>query len=90
MKHSKAQDQTELIWRWMHAREHSGAISELLDRAGDENWKPNMLGEEIMKLFYEQIPYIGKRSFWMDILDQCLERVDWTRLAKRALGKEAS
>lgn len=85
---TKESPETEIMWRSMHAREHAQAVSDLIDQASDESWKPHVLGEEMMKLFYDQIPYVGNRTFWMDILDHSLERVDWTKLAKRALGKE--
>lgn len=76
---------TELAWKWMNHPTNFYELSEVVHRSIEEKWRLHVLGEEIMKHFYAQVPYFGAPALWMEVLDACLEDVDWTALARRAL-----
>lgn len=84
-------DPTEIAWKWMNDDSNYYELSALVHQAIAEEWKPRQLGDELLKHFYAQIPLFGgEPAFWRDVLDQCLEKVNWTSLARRALKEAAA
>jgi hypothetical protein len=80
-------DPNEIAWKWMNHETNFYDLSAIIHDALEQGEKPAEIGNRLMRYFYDQTPFFGEDSFWVELLGVCMERVGWTALARRAIAE---